>query len=490
MQELHDLELVLTSQTPIVVIESSEEQRLLHLFARLGLRLPHPSYKWTIIDGLQRLEADFGSQKFTADPPDVLKHIRALTKPGFFLLLDFHHYLDDPLHIRLIKEIAHGYETTARTLVFLSHEFEIPPELKHLTARFQLQLPGRDRIRELINEEARRWRKLPGNTKVKADPEAIERLTTNLGGITTTNARRLIRKAIQDDGAIDQSDLPEVMKAKYELIGGDGVVSFEYDTAQFTDVAGLSALKRWLELRKKAFTGDIGSLDKPKGIMLLGVQGSGKSLAAKAVAGCFGVPLLRLDFGALYNKYYGETEKNLRRALQTADVMAPCVLWMDEIEKGVAADGSDDGVAQRVLGTLLTWMAEQDQGVFIVATSNNIEKLPPELVRKGRLDEIFFVDLPGAEARSEIFHIHMRRRAIDPGGFDLNMLSEMSAGFTGAEIEQAIVSARYMAHAEETDLTLDHLQDELRRTRPISVVMAEKVEDLRSWASSRTVPAD
>ncbi len=489
MQELNDLELVLKSHTPIIVIESPEEQRLLQLFAQLGMRLPHPSFKWTVTDGLQRLEVDFEAQKFTSDPPSVLKHIRALTKPGFFLLLDFHPYVEDPLHVRLIKEIAHGFETVPRTLIFLSHSFQIPPELKHLTAHFELRLPDRNTIIRLIREEARYWRDSLGNGKVEADNEAVERLATNLSGVTTSDARQLIRKAIRDDGAITHSDLPGVMKAKYELIGGDGVISFEYDTALFSDVAGLENLKHWLEQRRKAFTSGSGSLDRPKGIMLLGVQGGGKSLAAKAVAGNFGVPLLRLDFGALYNKYYGETEKNLRHALRTAEVMAPCVLWMDEIEKGIADGGSDDGLSQRVLGTLLTWMAEQEDGVFIVATANNIERLPPELIRKGRLDEVFFVDLPDLETRQEIFRIHLRRRNLAPSGFDLGLLGDKSSGFTGAEIEQAIVSSLYAAQAQEESVGTAHLLAELQRTRPLSVIMAEQIERLRNWAAERTVPA-
>jgi SpoVK/Ycf46/Vps4 family AAA+-type ATPase len=489
MQELNDLELVLKSHTPIIVIESPEEQRLLELFAQLGMRLPHPSYKWTIIDGLQRLVVDFGPQKFTSAPPEVLKHIRALNKPGYFLLLDFHPYMEDPLHIRLIKEIAHGHDQIPRTLIFLSHSFPIPKELKHLTARFELRLPDRSTIKRLIQEEARHWRDSLGNGKVGADAEAVERLASNLTGVTTSDARQLIRKAIRNDGAITHSDLPEVMKAKYELIGGDGVVSFEYDTAQFSDVAGLTNLKRWLDQRRKAFAGSSGALDRPKGIMLLGVQGGGKSLAAKAVAGTYGVPLLRLDFGALYDKYYGETEKNLRRALQTAEVMAPCVLWMDEIEKGIAEGGSDDGLSQRVLGTLLTWMAEQGDGVFIVATANNIERLPPELIRKGRMDEIFFVDLPDPEVRREIFNIHLRRRNLAPSGFDLDLLADKSLGFTGAEIEQAIVSSLYAAQAQEAPVETDHLIAELQETRPLSVVMAEQIEQLRGWAAERTVPA-
>lgn len=489
MQELHDLELVLSSHTPIVTIESLEETRLLQLFTRLGLRLGQPVFQWSVTEGLKRLEVDFGAQKFTTDPPEVLKHIKVTSQPGIYLLLDFHPYLSDPIHVRLIKEIAQGHETTPRTLVFISHAFDTPPELRHLTARFALQLPDHAGIRKLIKEEAERWHQ--GNLrKVKADNKAVEQLANNLTGVTASDARRLIRSAIANDGAITQNDIPEVMKAKYELIGKDGVIAFEYDTESFSDVAGLQRFKDWLNQRHKAFTGTSHSLEKPKGVMLLGIQGGGKSLAAKAVAGTFGIPLLRIDFGALYNKFYGETEKNLRHALDIAETMAPCVLWMDEIEKGVASSDNDDGLSQRVLGTLLTWMAEQQSGVFIVATANDIERLPPELLRKGRLDEIFFVDLPTAEARSDIFSIHLRRRNQAPSGFDLPALTSASEGFTGAEIEQAVVSALYAAHAQERQLDTEHLLTELAQTSPLSVVMAEKITQLQAWAANRTVPAD
>ncbi len=491
MKELHDLELILNSRTPIIVIESKEELRVIELFTRLGMRLQHPLFRWSITDGLRRLEIDYDPQRSVSDPDEVLKHIKALSRPGIFVLLDYHPYLGDPVHIRLIKEIAQQHKQLPRTLVFLSHEIQIPSELKHLTVRFRLKMPDRSDILRLIQDEAKQWRHSRSDgDKVKVDRDAMEKLANNLTGVTSTDARGLIRKAIEDDGAITHDDLATIMRAKYELISKDGVISYEYDTAKFSDVAGQANLKRWLEHRRKALIDKTSSLDKPKGIMLLGVQGGGKSLAAKAVAGTFGIPLLRIDFGALYNKFYGETEKNLRHALQTADIMEPCVLWMDEIEKGIAGDGSDDGLPQRMLGTLLTWMAEKKTSVFVVATSNDIEKLPPELIRKGRLDEIFFVDLPATEIREEIFNIHLRKRNLAPSGFDLQRLAEASEGFSGAEIEQAVVSSLYSAQAQEKAVDTELILEEINHTRPLSVVMAEKIRDLRQWAAERTVPAD
>jgi SpoVK/Ycf46/Vps4 family AAA+-type ATPase len=316
-------------------------------------------------------------------------------------------------------------------------------------------------------------------------------LVNNLKGMSVQDARQLVRGAIYDDGAIDESDLPELNKAKFALMDMEGVLSFEYDTAKFTEVGGLHKLKKWLEVRRDEFFEDNDSnLDPPKGLMLLGIQGSGKSLAAKAVAGMWSIPLLRLDFGSLYNKFFGETEKNLREALKLADMMSPCVLWLDEIEKGISTSQNDSGISQRVLGTLLTWMAERKSQVFLVATSNDITQLPPELVRKGRLDEIFFVDLPSASVRKEIFKIHLVKRNQDYKHFDLKHLSDITDGFSGAEIEQAVVSALYSVSAVNESLTSEQLENTIRNTNPLSVVMHEKIDSLRSWAKERCVFAD
>ena len=276
------------------------------------------------------------------------------------------------------------------------------------------------------------------------------------------------------------------------MLNRRGALQFEYDTARFSDVGGLARLKKWLTQRRPAFERDITAshLDAPKGILLLGIQGCGKSLAAKATAGIFGVPLLRLDFGAIYDKYHGETERKLRESLKTADVMSPCVLWIDEIEKGIAGRGGETGTSQRVLGTFLTWMAERKSQVFIVATANDISTLPPELVRKGRFDEIFFVDLPGPKIRAAILAIHLTNRKQALGNFDIDGLAKAMEGFSGAEVEQAVVSALYAAHAKNQPLVTEHISEEIGQTRPLSVVMREKIATMRDWAAGRTVPCD
>ena len=284
-------------------------------------------------------------------------------------------------------------------------------------------------------------------------------------------------------------------KLKFELLNRSGHLHYEYDTARFNEVAGakrLKRLKRWIAQRREVFvTGKAPpGLDAPKGMLLLGVQGCGKSMLAKATAAGFGVPLLRLDFGTLYNKYHGETEGNLRQALTSAEQLAPCVLWIDEVEKGLASNGEDGGVSRRVLGYLLTWMAERKAPVFIVATANQVHELPAELLRKGRFDEIFFVDLPTPDIRVELLRLHLGKRGLDTKAFALPALAAAADGFSGAEIEQTVVAGLYAAHAERKPLDTDLLMAEIRNTRPLSVLMAEQVQALRDWARGRTVLAD
>ena len=451
-----------------------------------------PLFRWTVTDGLQRLDIALEPQPLNSDPSEVLKHIRAVQKPGIYVLLDFHPFLENPVHIRLIKDISIRYKDVPRQIVLISHTVKLPSELEPFSARFDIALPTEDERRQIIQRVADEWAAENPGSKVQADSKAYELLVRNLSGLTYRDTERIARNAIFTDGAITRSDLPGVMQAKYELLNRGGALQFDYDTAQFSAVGGLRKLKAWLSQRKAVFRGDASAahLDSPKGILLLGVQGCGKSLAAKATAGIFGVPLLRLDFGAIYDKYHGETERKLRESLQTADVMSPCVLWIDEIEKGIAGRGGETGTTQRVLGTFLTWMAEKKSHVFVVATANDISSLPPELVRKGRFDEIFFVDLPDKKVRASILAIHLTSREQRLGDFNIEALSDAMQGFSGAEIEQAVVAAFYAAHAQKENLATDHILHEVEHTRPLSIVMQEQIHTLRLWADGRTVPCD
>jgi SpoVK/Ycf46/Vps4 family AAA+-type ATPase len=490
MAETKDLGMILDARIPIVVIESPDERRVLALLLRFAMQRALSFYEWRVTRGLERggFGSDVAQAQSLTDPQELLAHIAATPGPGLYVLCDFHPFLrDDPKIIRYLKDIALAEESLNNTIVLVSHELSVPSELGRLSAKFDLHLPSDEELMSLIRTQAREWAEQNAGKKVKTDNDTLQRLIANLRGVSHADAQVLVRHAIFSDGAITESDLPEINKLKFELLDSEGVLRFEYDTEDFSHVAGLPNLKAWLGLRQQAFVK--ASEDRPRGIMLLGVQGGGKSLAAKAVAGYWGLPLLRLDFGTLYNKFFGETERNLRNSLKQAELMAPCVLWMDEIEKGIATGQSDNATSKRVLSTLLTWMAENTKPVFIVATSNDISELPPELVRKGRLDEVFFVDLPDAEVRAEIFRIHLNKRGLDPAEFALTELAAATEGFTGAEIEEAVVSARYLATSRAQNMTRDDLLAAVNRTYPMSVMRGESIAALRSWAKDRTVSA-
>ena len=492
MPDLVDLEIMMQSRVPLIVIETFEEPRALDLIKLAGIKQNKPVFVWSITEGVQRVDlAHSVAEHLTTEPDSALAHIKQNGRAGVYVLCDFHPFLQDhPKNVRLLKEIAMRHDDHHHTLILLSHALSIPPEIRRYCGRMDLSLPSDEQLMHLVKEEASVWSHQNRGMKVKTDSKTLTKLVANLRGLTFSDARRLARGAIFDDGAITDTDLPELNRAKFELLGMDGVLSFEYDTSSFAEVGGLVGLKQWLTKRREHFLNPQPGVDAPKGVLLLGVQGGGKSLAAKAVAGMWGVPLLRLDFSALYNKYIGETEKNLRESLAMADTLSPCVLWLDEIEKALSVDASDNGTSKRLLGALLTWMAERKQPVFLVATSNDISSLPPELVRKGRMDEIFFVDLPTETVRREIFAIHLRKRFHDPDRLDLDALARSCAGFSGAEIEQAVVSGLYRCQAEAVELDTQHLLEEVACTQPLSVVMGEKLAALREWAQGRTVAAD
>jgi AAA+ superfamily predicted ATPase len=491
MTDIKELELLVATRPPLVLVETTEILRVEELFRRFTVRTGLPLFRWALATGLQALVPPNSAVAPCRKPTDLLQFVLQARVAALYLMLDLQRVFDDPVVLSQLQEIAARHEKMPHTLVLVGAEVSVPNELRSFAARFELTLPTLQDLERMVRDEAADWGK-QYQKRVQAQAPAIGALTRNLLGLPANEARRLIRAAIQDDGVLDEADLPTVIDAKYKLLGQDGVLSFEKAPTRLSDVAGLANLKRWLQARQEVFLSDTPpvGLDPPKGLLLLGVQGGGKSLAAKAVAGAWGVPLLRLDFATLYNKFYGETERNLRDSLKTAGLMAPCVLWIDEIEKGLASDAVDGGPSKRILGTLLTWMAERKDKVFLVATANDIEALPPELLRKGRFDEIFFVDLPSEAVRKAIFEIHLKKRSLDVGKFDCAALAAQSQGFSGAEIEQAVVAALYSAHARKEELTTEHIKTEISATKPLSVVMAERVAYLRAWASTRTVSAD
>ncbi len=488
--ESQDLQLLLQGSASLLVLETFDEPRALELLVHFLKRDPAPLYRWSITDGLQLAGLSLAATPASEDRSDeleaALRSIKTQRIQGVYVLCDTHPFIDDPKIIRLIKDILFS-KVPAHKIILLSPMLNLPAELARFAVKMPVNLPNDEEILGLIRDEAEQWSRINGGNRIKTDNQALSALVNNLRGLPHMDVRRLARGAIADDGAITASDVPALNKAKFQLMNMESVLHFEFDTANMSDVAGLTVFKRWLNERRPAFLE--GVKDIPKGVLLLGVQGGGKSLAAKAVAGVWGIPLLRLDMAQLFNKYIGETEKNLRQALALADTLSPCVLWIDELEKGLASNSAEGGLTQRILGTLLTWMSERKSRVFIVATSNAIAELPPELLRKGRFDEIFFVDLPDKNIRQQIFNIHLQKREIDIAGINLSQLAEATEGFTGAEIEQAIVSAIYSATARKRSIDTELILNAVHKTKPLSVIMAEPMVTLRAWAAERAVSA-
>ena len=490
MQDLQDLETNIEAGVALIFVESSDSVRVEEVFVRLGPRFGRPMYRWSLATGLAALSGA-AAVASAAKPGETLQRILGMHEPAFFLLLDLDRYLDDALVLSQLREIASRHAQVPHVVVIAGAAAEVPTELRGVSARMDLNLPTPAEIEAIVHAEAESWGQAK-QRRVQASREAIQSLVRNLTGLGYAEVRRLVRMSISDDGQLGVEDSTRLTAEKYRLLDQGGVLSFETHTVKPEEVAGLATLKQWLRERKDIFLASepVPGLDAPKGVLLLGVQGGGKSLAAKSIAGSWQVPLLRLDFATLYNKFYGETERNLRESLRTAGAMAPCVLWIDEIEKGLATEGDDGGPGKRILGTLLTWMAERQEKVFLVATANDIEALPPELLRKGRFDEIFFVDLPSPEVRASIFDIHLKKRGQAVETFDLPALAQAAEGFSGAEIEQAVVAALYASRAQSVPLTTAGVIDRIKATRPLSVVMAEKMAWLRAWAKERTVSAD
>ncbi|MEM7053235.1 MAG: AAA family ATPase [Pseudomonadota bacterium] len=489
--EKRELAVHVRAGSGLIVIETIDEPRAIELFNHVAHHVTRPLFLWTAARGLSRIDLQSGISGNFDKPLDVLRHIDQRNDAAIFMLADFDAFLDDPVIARLVREIVRPQDQPGPTLALIGASVKLPDALRARAVRFDLQAPAVEELEQMIREEAQSWNAAHGRHKTSVDTELLDRLIDNLSGLTMKDARRLTRNAIHDDGLLDNADLPNLMKAKFDLLDPDGVLSFEMETERFSNVAGMPNLKRWLNQRASVFQAaePPPGLTPPTGILLLGVQGCGKSLAARAAAGHFQVPLLHLDCGALFNRFHGESERNLRESLKSAELMAPCVLWIDEIEKGLAVGDNDGGTSRRMLATLLTWMAERKSRVFMVATANDIQALPPELVRKGRFDEVFFVDLPDEATRGEILAIHLNRRELKPELYDLEILARVSHGFSGAELEHAIVAGLYEAHAEQLPLSNEHIADAIRATRPLSTMMAEPIAELQHWAESRTVKA-
>jgi ATP-dependent 26S proteasome regulatory subunit len=494
---LKELELHIQARYPLIYLVSWEEDRVIREIQKICDDENHKKrlYLWSETQGLQLAALpDKPSDLSLSDPLNILDHIIKSRENGgrqIYILLDFHPFLSNHTIIRKVRDLGKVLRKSEKTVIFLSPKLVLPDELAKEVVVFDFDLPSLEQLSEALDGivEALQ-RKFNITTKLK-NPAFRERLLKASQGLTILEMSDAIAKAVVAYQAIDESTIPLILEEKKQIIRKSGILEYYPAEETFDEVGGLGNLKRWLSKRDKAFTEEARhfGVPVPKGLMLVGVQGCGKSLCAKAVANQWRLPLLRLDVGKVFSGLVGSSEENIRKAIKIAESVAPCLLWIDEIEKGLSgaasSNFSDAGTAARVFATFTTWLQEKTKPVFVISTANDISLLPPEIMRKGRFDEIFFVDLPNLEERIEIFRIHLSKRKRDPREFDLEFLAQYADGFSGAEIEQAIISALYDAFEEERPLTTDDILRNIKETVPLSRTMAERISALRRWAESR-----
>jgi hypothetical protein len=491
-----DLDTLIRARYPLIYLVSWEEQRLDAILQDVAQNHGKALLQWSVTRGLRRVSGarSMSISEQSRDPVEALAAISKLTEPSLVVLKDFHPFLDSAPVVRAMRELAQDLKSTYTTVILLSPTLTIPVELEKEISVLDVPLPSFRDLYQLLKEIVTVVRK--GNkARVELTKEQAEQIIKAAQGLTLSEAENAFAKAIANDGVLDKDDIRLVLDEKRQVIRKSGLLEFVSVEQDLGHVGGLDELKGWLNGRTGAFGEPARKfgLPAPKGLLLLGVQGCGKTLTAKAIASVWALPLLRLDLGRIFSSLIGSSEENLRRAIKVAESVSPTVLWIDEIEKGLAGNAgsaiTDSGVSARVFGAMLTWLQEKTAPVFVVATANRIDALPPELLRKGRFDEIFFIDLPSAAERRDIFHIHISRRRRDPAAFDLDALSTASAGYSGSEIEQAVIAGLYYAFAEGCELRQGHVMKAVQEAFPLSSTMGEEIGRLREWAKNRTRPA-
>ena len=555
---LDRLKVLINSSTPIIVMETSEEMRVISLVRNACSELNMATFEWSIADGLVRSGSNApaevqksappppridqstgwtrvnagtlaqphtalspgrgeaerltravmsaagpeaatagasGSIYNTREPVQALANMEAMTIEAVFILKDFHRHMDDPVVIRRLRDVGQKFSANRRTVIITAPEIAVPAELTKLVEFFDLPLPDRDRLHEIVKDTFTRLSKTY-SLKLQLDAAGVDAMSANLRGLTEEEAERAISQALVTRYALCPETVTDVLEAKKQLLRHSGMLEFVEVSDNMAAVGGLENLKHWLSQRRGAWEDSAREfgLEPPHGVIILGVQGCGKSLCARAVAGEWKLPLVKFDTSAVYDKYIGETEKRIRKVFQVAEGLAPCVLWIDELEKVFAGSGPDSasadaGVSSRLLASFLSWMQDRKAPVFVAATCNNVTVLPPELIRKGRFDELFFVDLPNQAERKQIFSIQLAKRKRNPADFELEKVAAAAKGYSGAEIDAAVQGALYAAYSEKKQVTTQTLIDALAQTVPLSTTRAEEIAALREWARSRTVPA-
>ena len=491
-----EIETLIRARYPILYIVSSEETRVQNAVMAIATRRQKKAFEWSFSVGIVPAGTSLQSQKHrnaaTKDPLAALDQVIEQVEPAIFIFKDFHPFLtkNNFAVIRKLKEIALHLKNSFKTVVLISPTLEIPTELEKEITVLNFPLPDREELSKLLDriiQDVSQFKQV----KIDLNDAGRERLLQAALGLTLSEAENVFAKIIVKDERLSAEDVNEVFAEKQQIIRKSGLLEYYATNETFSNVGGLSVLKDWLQKRAVTFTDEARKfgLPAPKGILILGVQGCGKSLCAKAVSSMWQQPLLRFDMGRMFGSLVGSSEENVRRAIAVAESVAPAILWVDEIDKAFAGSqssgGTDGGTTARVFGTFLTWLSEKSAPVFVVATANDISQLPPELLRKGRLDEIFFVDLPSEAEREEVFRIHLAKRGRDPQKFDLPALVTASHSFSGAEVEEAIISALYDAFYAGHELSTEHVLAALKETVPLSKTMDEQINRLRTWAEGR-----
>ncbi len=472
------LDLYLRARVTLIVLNTIEEERALQAIKAVCEKQKRPCLTWDVADGFQLLSGNAAPPASVRDPLGALEQIENAADPPLFVLKDFHELWNNPQVKRKLRSAAQRLRYSKKSLLVLTPNGKVPPELRDDAVITELPPPSAAELDAVLEQLL----KTPG-VRNDLTPLGREKLVQAALGLTLAQAQRVFARCVVRNGTLDERDIDEVTEEKKQIIRESEALEFYSASETPDDVGGLDVLKQWLRLRERAFTQEARAygLPAPKGIALLGIPGTGKSLTAKMIGGMWHLPLLRLDVGALFGSLVGESEERARRALRLAETVAPCVVWIDEMEKALSHGGLDSGTSTRVFGTILTWMQEKTAPCFVVATANDISSLPPELLRKGRFDEIFFLDLPTQEEREAIFAVHLRKRKRLPQDFDLHLLAQQSAGYVGAEIEQAIIDAMYVGFDAGRDITTQDILEALKRQVPLSVSQRERIEALRAW---------
>jgi SpoVK/Ycf46/Vps4 family AAA+-type ATPase len=492
MQE--ELNILIQAQYPLIYLVTSEEERAEQTIAGIAQQIKPQRrvFIWTVTHGI----VEYGqprnvTQHNTVSPEAAIEWVTRQRDPALFVFKDLHPFVDSPAVARWLRDAIASFRGTQKTLIMMSPVQQVPIELEKDVAVLDYPMPDMTELNQVLSQQL----ELTRNSR-RITTEAREKLLKAALGLTKDEAEKVYRKANVTAGRLTEAEVDVVLSEKKQLIRRNGILDYIEEDETIDSVGGLEELKRWLHQRSNAFTERAREygLPQPKGMLILGVPGCGKSLIAKTTSRLWGLPLLRLDMGRVYDgSMVGRSEANLRNALKTAESISPAILFIDELDKAFAGSAgsadSDGGTSSRIFGSFLTWMQEKTSPVFVMATANRVERLPGEFLRKGRFDELFFVDLPNTEERKDIFRIHLSKRKRDTSRFDLDQLANVSDGFSGAEIEQALVAAMYDAFAQDREFTQLDIIAAVKATQPLSKTMSEQVTALRDWARQRARPA-